>query len=136
MSAPTTTSASSLRRRTDRFGYVFIAPAAICFLAFLAVPIVYALYVSFRREQVVGLGLGAGGRTEVWAGLGNYAAVLADSEFLASALRALVYGLVLVPTMLGLALLFALLLDSRRARLRRLARIAIFLPYAVPAVIS
>ena len=71
MSAPTTTTASSLRRRTDRFGYVFIAPAAICFLAFLAVPIVYALYVSFRREQVVGLGLGAGGRTEVWAGLGN-----------------------------------------------------------------
>src|SRR5699024_8133892 len=49
---------------------------------------------------------------------------------------ALVYGLVLVPTMLGLALLFALLLDSGRARMRRLARIAIFLPYAVPAVIS
>src|SRR5699024_8873759 len=98
--------------------------------------ILYAVYVSFRREQVVGLGLGEGGRSEVWAGLGNYAAVLADSEFLASALRALVYGLVLVPTMLGLALLFALLLDSGRARLRRLARIAIFLPYAVPSVIS
>ncbi|HLQ79529.1 MAG TPA: sugar ABC transporter permease [Brachybacterium sp.] len=136
MSAPTTTTTASLRRRTDRFGYVFIAPAALCFLAFLAIPIVYALYVSFRRERVVGLGLGDGGRTEVWAGLGNYAAVLADSEFLASALRALVYGLVLVPTMLGLALLFALLLDSGRARMRRLARIAIFLPYAVPAVIS
>src|SRR5699024_12295752 len=127
---------ASLRRRTDRFGYVIIAPAARCCLAFRTCPIVYALYVSVRRERVVGLGLGDGGRTEVWAGLGNSAAVLSDSEFLASAVRALVYGLVLVPTMLGLALLFALLLDSGRARMRRLARIAIFLPSAVPAVIS
>lgn len=131
-----TATASTLRRRTDRYGYIFIAPAALCFLAFLAVPIGYALWVSVRREQVVGLGLGAGGRVEGWAGLGNYAQVLADPEFLASALRVLVYGLVLVPVMLGLALLFALLLDSPRARLRRAGRILIFLPYAVPAVIS
>lgn len=132
----TRTASSSLRRRTDRFGYLFVAPAAICFLLFLAIPIVYAVWTSFRREEVVGLGLGEGGRVPAWAGLRNYAAVLADSEFLASAGRVLVYGLVLVPVMLGLALLFALLLDSKRARIRRFARIAIFLPYAVPAVIS
>jgi multiple sugar transport system permease protein len=48
----------------------------------------------------------------------------------------LVYGGLLTPTMLLLALIFALLLDLPRARLRRLARIAIFLPYAVPAVIA
>jgi multiple sugar transport system permease protein len=48
----------------------------------------------------------------------------------------LIYGALLVPTMLGLALLFALLLDLPRARWRRLARISIFLPYAVPAVIA
>ncbi|GAA1323534.1 sugar ABC transporter permease [Brachybacterium rhamnosum] len=130
------TNASTLRRRTDRFGYVFVAPAAVCFLAFLAIPILYALYVSVRREQVVGLGLGEGGRHQEWAGLRNYAQVLADPEFLGSAGRVLLYGLVLVPVMLGLALLFALLLDSKRARLRRIARITIFLPYAVPAVIS
>ena len=34
--------------------------------------------------------------------------------------------------MLGLALLFALLLDSRRTRAGSFSRIAIFLPYAVP----
>jgi multiple sugar transport system permease protein len=38
--------------------------------------------------------------------------------------------------MLGLALLFALLLDSRRVGARRFSRITIFLPYAVPAVIA
>lgn len=130
------TATTSLTRRSNRFAYVFIAPAALCFALFLAVPILYAVFISFRRETVVGLGLGEGGRTEIWAGLGNYTAVLSDPEFLASAGRVLLYGCVLVPVMLGLALLFALLLDSRRARVRRFARIAIFLPYAVPAVIS
>ena len=48
----------------------------------------------------------------------------------------LVYGLILVPTMLGLALLFALLLDARRTGAKGFSRVSIFLPYAVPAVIS
>jgi multiple sugar transport system permease protein len=51
-------------------------------------------------------------------------------------LRVLAYGCVLVPVMLGLALLFALLLDSRRVKYQRFSRIAIFLPYAVPVVIA
>jgi multiple sugar transport system permease protein len=38
--------------------------------------------------------------------------------------------------MLGLALLFALLLDSPRVRLGRFSRLAIFAPYAVPGVIA
>src|SRR5690625_5841826 len=95
----------------------------------------YAIFISFRREIVVGLGLGEGGRTEIWAGLGNYTAVLSDPEFLASAGRVLLYGCVLVPVMVGLARLFALLLDSRRARGRSFARIAIFLPYVVTAAL-
>ena len=48
----------------------------------------------------------------------------------------LVYSLILVPVMLGLALLFALLLDARRVRFQRFARLSIFLPYAVPVVIA
>ena len=46
------------------------------------------------------------------------------------------YGALLLPIMLGLALLFALLLDRPRVGLRRFSRLAIFLPYAVPAVIA
>jgi multiple sugar transport system permease protein len=41
-----------------------------------------------------------------------------------------------VPVMLGLALLFALLLDSTVVRFARFSRIAIFLPYALPGVIA
>ncbi|MCA5891851.1 sugar ABC transporter permease [Isoptericola sp. NEAU-Y5] len=130
----TTGPSTSGRRRLAPWG--FLAPAIVLFVLFLALPIAYAVYLSFRTEKVSGLGLGAGARTEVWAGLSNYASALGDPEFLASVGRVALYGLIVVPTMLGLALVFALLLDARRSRATTFSRTAIFLPYAVPAVIS
>ncbi|MBU2668398.1 sugar ABC transporter permease [Actinoplanes bogorensis] len=122
--------------RTGRAPYAFLAPALVLFAAFLAAPIVYAGYLSLRRVKVSGLGLGAGARTEVWAGLGNYARSLTDPEFVPSVVRVGAYGLIVVPVMLGLALVMALLLDAGRTRVGTFARTSIFLPYAVPAVIA
>ncbi|MEU0744455.1 sugar ABC transporter permease [Streptomyces sp. NPDC006134] len=119
-----------------RAPYFFVLPAALLFLLFFALPIGYAVWLSFRKVKVSGLGLGAGARTEVWAGLGNYADALSDSELLDGALRVLGYGCVVVPVMLGLALLFALMLDSEKVRLAPVTRLAIFLPYAVPGVVA
>ena len=116
--------------------YLFLAPAIVMFVAFLATPIGYTIYLSFRSSKVSGLGLGAGSRQEAWAGLDNFRSALSDSEFLASVGRVLLYGAILVPTMMGLALVFALLLDSKRTKARGFSRTAIFLPYAVPAVIA
>ncbi|MFD6532631.1 carbohydrate ABC transporter permease [Streptomyces sp. NPDC060184] len=128
-------------RRSGSYGvksapYAFLVPATLLFLLFFALPIGYALYLSFRRTEVKGLGLGKGARDEVWAGLANYTDALSDSELLHGALRILGYGLIVVPVMLGLALLFALLLDTERVRLRGFTRLAIFLPYAIPGVVS
>ena len=116
--------------------YSFLAPALILFAAFLAAPIVYAGYLSLRRVKVSGLGLGAGARTEIWAGLSNYGRSLSDPDFLASVERVGAYGMIVVPVMLGLALLMALLLDAGRTRVGTFARTSIFLPYAVPAVVA
>ncbi|MEB0222463.1 hypothetical protein QN393_25500, partial [Pseudomonas sp. AB12(2023)] len=80
--------------------------------------------------------LGSGSRTTAFAGVENYITSLTNADFGASVGRVLLYGLVLIPLMLGLALLFALLLDSRRTRAAGFSRTAIFLPFAVPAVIS
>lgn len=124
------------RRRRPLAPYVYLAPAMTLFVLFLALPIGYAVYLSLRATKVSGLGLGKNARTEVWAGFDNYARSLADPDFLASVGRVALYGLLLVPAMLGLALLFALLLDSEKARARGFARLSIFLPYAVPAVIA
>ncbi|GIG86586.1 carbohydrate ABC transporter permease [Plantactinospora endophytica] len=132
------TATPGVRRRGRRTGipYVFLAPAVILFLAFFLAPIGYAGYLSLRKVRISGLGLGRGSRTEVFAGLENYRNAVTDSELWSGALRVLGYGALLVPTMLGLALLFALLLDRPRAQLARFSRTAIFLPYAVPAVIA
>lgn len=116
--------------------YVFLAPAIVLFTLTVLVPIGYTVYLSLHRSKVSGLGLGRGARTEVFAGLSTYRDALAHPEFWRGALRVLGYGAVLVPTMIGLALLFALLLDRPRVALSRFSRLSIFLPYAVPGVVA
>ncbi len=116
--------------------YAFVAPAVVLFVVVLLIPIGYTIYLSLEKTQVSGLGLGAGARKQVFAGLSNYSSGLTDPAFLSSLLRVLVYSLILVPVMLGLALLFALLLDARRVKFQRFGRLSIFLPYAVPTVIG
>ena len=110
--------------------------AVTLFALTILIPIGYTLYLSLEKTQVSGLGLGAGARKQVFAGVSNYASGLTDPAFLSSLVRVLVYSLILVPVMLGLALLFALLLDARRVKFQRFSRLSIFLPYAVPTVIG
>ncbi|GAB3460813.1 carbohydrate ABC transporter permease [Actinophytocola sediminis] len=127
------TSAGPARRAVP---YAFLAPAIVLFTLLVLVPIGYTIYLSLHRAKVSGLGLGVGARTEVFAGLDTYRQALANPEFWRGVLRVLSYGALLVPTMLGLALLFALLLDRPKVRFARFSRIAIFLPYAVPSVVA
>ncbi|MFC8454501.1 carbohydrate ABC transporter permease [Kitasatospora sp. NPDC057223] len=133
MAAPAPPSTRPARRLAP---YAFLTPAVSLFALFFALPIGYAIYLSFRAVRVSGLGLGSHARTEVWAGLSNYTSALTDPELLAGSGRTLLYGALLVPTMLGGALLLALLLDTPRVRLRPFSRLAIFLPYAVPGIVA
>ncbi|TDU03166.1 carbohydrate ABC transporter membrane protein 1 (CUT1 family) [Streptomyces sp. 846.5] len=131
------TAAPPPRRRMFRLApFGFLAPAIVLFALMFALPIGYAGYLSFRKIHIQGLGLGPGSRSEGWAGLSNYTSALSDPELLNGTVRVLVYGAMLVPVMLGLALLFALLLDADKVRLRAFSRIAIFLPYAIPGVVA
>ncbi|GAQ50932.1 carbohydrate ABC transporter permease [Streptomyces acidiscabies] len=116
--------------------YAFLFPGIVLFALFFALPIGYAVYLSFRKVHVSGLGLGSGARKEVWAGLENYTDALSDSELLHGALRVVGYGMIVVPVMLGLALLFALMLDADKVRFTPFTRLAIFLPYAIPGVVA
>ncbi|HWI29897.1 MAG TPA: sugar ABC transporter permease [Microbacterium sp.] len=134
-------SATVTRSKRSRAGkhftpWAMLAPGIVLFVVFMAAPIIYTLVLSFQKEKVSGLGLGSGARSTVFVGFENYVSTFVDPEFLASVLRVLLYGLILIPTMLGLALIFALLLDARRTGAKTFGRVSIFLPYAVPAVIS
>ncbi|WP_298806877.1 carbohydrate ABC transporter permease [uncultured Pseudokineococcus sp.] len=127
------------RRRGTRSSrtapWLFLAPALALFGAFLLVPILYAVWLSLRSQQRAGGGIVAQVDV-VFVGVENYARAVTDPALYDSLGRMLLYGLMVVPTMLGLALVFALLLDLPRVRLRSATRIAIFLPYAVPGVIA
>ncbi|WNM31975.1 sugar ABC transporter permease [Streptomyces sp. Li-HN-5-11] len=131
--------AEPVKRRTSggrrtRSALLFLTPFALVFAAMMLAPIGYALYQSFFRVERSGLGLDP--PTNVFAGFGNYLAALRDSAFTTSLLRVLLIGVVQVPVMLGLALLLALLLDSRVAVFKRTFRLIYFLPYALPGVIA
>jgi multiple sugar transport system permease protein len=110
------------------------APAVALFVVFILVPIGYALWLSLHAMRVRGAGFGI--RTEVFIGLENYLDAFKDSALLEALGNMLVYGLIMVPATMGLALLFALLLDAPRVGGKRYSRITIFLPYAVPGVIA
>ncbi|GAA3933715.1 sugar ABC transporter permease [Microbacterium soli] len=115
--------------------WLFAGPAVILFVLFLLVPIGYAIFLSFRGSRLEGGGA-YGRRVEGFIGLDNYAEALTDAEFLSGFGRVLIYGSISIPLVLGMALLFALLLDTPRARATRFSRTTIFLPYAVPGVIA
>ncbi|WP_035849879.1 carbohydrate ABC transporter permease [Kitasatospora azatica] len=112
----------------------FLAPFAALFLTMMVAPIGYAIYESFFTVQRAGLFGGA--QSTRFAGLSNYLAAFRDHDFMASIVRVVLLGCVQVPVMLGLALLLALLLDSRSARLRKTFRFIYFLPYALPGAIA
>ncbi|SKC60694.1 multiple sugar transport system permease protein [Krasilnikoviella flava] len=107
---------------------MFVGPFMLVFALVFLAPIVYSLYLSVFRTQMVG------GTTFV--GLENYAQALADPQFWEGLGRVSLFLLVQVPIMLGIALLVALAIDSGRLYGKSFFRISIFMPYAVPAVVA
>jgi multiple sugar transport system permease protein len=115
-------------RRQLLLPYGLLTPFLAAFAAFLLVPLGYALYLSLYRTQLIG------GRHFV--GTSNYASALHDRRFWDGVTRMAVFFLMQVPIMIGLALLAALVLDGALMYLRRVFRLAFFLPYAVPSVVA
>jgi multiple sugar transport system permease protein len=108
--------------------YLFLLPFLVLFAAFLVAPLVYALYISLFRDTLVG------GRQ--FAGIANYLRVFEDTKFWDGVGNLLWFGVVQVPIMLGLALLFAIVLDRGNLYGKGLFRLGFFIPYAVPTVIA
>jgi multiple sugar transport system permease protein len=124
------------RRRGIRHGGAiafFTAPFAALFLLFYLVPIGYAVWQSLQVIERDGT---YGAPRQVFGGFQQYVHVFENTEFWASVGRMLLFGVIQVPVMLGLALLFALLLDSPILKGKRFFRLAFFAPYAVPGVIA
>ena len=96
-------------------------------LVFLA-PIVYSIYLSLFRNQLVG--------GNSFVGLENYQETLSDPQFWEAFVRVAIFLAIQVPIMLSIALFVALAIDSGRLYGKSVFRISIFMPYAVPAVVA
>lgn len=118
------------QRRTKRHwaGLGFVLPFLVIFVLVLVAPVIYAIYLSLFRDQLIG--------GNFFVGLANYAQALTDANFWSSLGRVTLFLLVQVPIMLAIALAAALAIDSARLHAASFFRIAIFLPYAVPAVVA
>jgi len=119
------------KRRTHKLdwtGWKFIGPFMLVFALVLIAPVVYSIWLSLFKEQLVG--------GNSFVGLDNYVTALTDERFWESLGRVTIFLIVQVPIMLLLALAAALALDSARLHASAFFRISIFLPYAVPAVVA
>jgi len=123
-----TTTLARPRRRIRLSGWQFVAPFMILFLGAIVAPVIYAVYLSLFRDQMVG--------GTAFVGLANYVTLLGDEKFWSSLGRVTLFLVIQVPVMLVLGLIAALALDSVRMRWIPFFRIALFLPYAVPGVVA
>ena len=116
------------RRRRSWGGWRFVGPFMLVFALVFLAPIGYSIYLSLYRDRLIG--------GNSFVGLDNYTQALQDSQFWAAFGRVALFLVVQVPIMLFLALLVALAIDSGRLYGKAFFRVAIFLPYAVPAVVA
>lgn len=108
--------------------YLFLSPFLVGFLVFMVYPLIYAFNLSLYRKKLVG--------GETFVGLENYVKAFQDANFWEGVRNVLTFGIIQIPVMLGLALLFALLLDGKLIRYQTIFRLGYFLPFAVPSVVA
>jgi len=119
---------SITKRRQHMAAYAFVLPFMVVFVAMLVVPLFFSGYLSVFKTQLVG--------GTQFIGLSNYIQALTDPAFLSGVGRMALFLVIQVPIMLGLAIVFALALDSGRVRGSKALRLLIFVPYAVPGVVA
>ena len=112
-------------RAQRQAGTGMVAPFLALFAVFFVGPLIYSLVLSLR----------AGG-TGAFAGLLNFRAVIANSQYWGGVQRMCYFGVIQVSVMIGLALILALYLDSTYCVGRKFFALVYFLPYAVPGVIA
>ncbi len=119
---------SGLGWRRARWGYVFIAPWLIGFVAFTALPMIATLAFSFTNINL------AQAEPLRFVGLRNYEDLLKDQQVWKSLGITLKFAALALPVAVILPLVVALLLHSRHLVGSGFFRVLFFLPYVVPFV--
>lgn len=97
--------ASARERAEARDAFLFLLPWITGFLLFTAGPVLFSLFLSFCRWDVIS--------PIRWIGFANYQALVQDRLLLVSLWNTLIYALLFIPASQVIALLLALLLSQK-----------------------
>lgn len=110
----------------NRWGYIFIAPWLVGFVALVAIPFVASIYFSFTRYDIIS--------KPVWVGLANYKDMISgDPLFWKSLWITLKYAAIAVPVGIVAGVALALLLNLPLPGMN-VYRTIFYLPAIVPVV--
>jgi multiple sugar transport system permease protein len=116
-----------LQQSRGALGFLFMLPAAILLLLFLAYPLGLGVWLGFTDERI--------GRSGIFIGLENYRYLWSDSVFWLSVFNTLLYTVVASVLKFGLGLWLALILNEHLP-FKAFFRAIVLLPWVVPTVLS
>lgn len=108
-------------------GYIFVIPYVAFFLAMIAYPLGFAIYLSFHQWSIVQT-------DKPYVGLDNFDRLVHDSLFWQSVRNTIKFLVVNVPVTVVIALILAVALN-RGIKGRAFFRTAYFLPYVTAGVV-
>ena len=112
-------------RRENRAGILFVLPQVLGFLAFVAFPLFFSLYLCFAEWNFIDM--------PIFVGTKNIEALFRDRIFWKSILNTLIYIVIVVPSTLVCSLGLALL-TNRKLPFMKFYRGALFLPMVTSTV--
>jgi ABC-type sugar transport system permease subunit len=118
--------AARYRRRRSRKAYVFVLPYVIPFLAFLLVPAVWSIWLSFQQGGILD--------EARYVGLQNWRTISSDTELTGAIRNTAVYAVEAILLVFTLALALALLLNRYRKGSNAF-KLALYVPLLAPAVL-
>lgn len=115
-----------MKARRNIVGYIFVAPALLCFLIFVMIPLVLSLILSFFQTDMFFMGM-------KFVKLKNFQRVFEDALYWKSIGNILLYTLMAVPMNVALSLILASLINSRVVG-SKLFRVLYYLPSVTSTV--
>ncbi len=110
-----------LSLRNTATGYSFLAPMILVLGVFLILPILYAIFLSFHKVQLLG------GLEYQFKGIGNFTRMVDDEKVWIALKNTFQYVLIVVPLQTMLALILAAALNSS-IKGKNLFRVVFFIP--------
>ncbi|MCX6056465.1 MAG: sugar ABC transporter permease [Chloroflexi bacterium] len=109
-------------------GYLFIAPGYLAFLAFMLVPILFAIQLSFYKAS---FNISA----RKFVGFDQYIELAKDAIFKRALLNTIEYTAIIVPATILIAIIIALLIDPLSPRIQSFFRGAFYIPGVAGGVV-